>query len=192
MKSISKKTNNKKVYVAVTLSILSLAALTYFSVAFFTQSLWPYTTSTGESSTYSKKATANSESTIDYSEPTPDEIKASQDGKKNTTEESAEDNSSKQTAVVAVTYSSVTNGKFEIRAFTPSTVEGGGTCEAVLKKGTLTVTAGSTAFIDSSTTQCNPIYIDTDQFPQKGEWILTVTFSSKDTSGTSEKVKVTL
>ena len=184
----SNKYNSKKIAL-IGFLVLTLAVI-YFSTAYFTRALWPFKGSSKENSSL----LMNGEK-INYSGPTQEERKSSQDSKKNsgtTNSTNSPDNKSGQKVAVAVTYSSTHDEIVEVRAFTPSVIEGDGVCHAVFTKGTQTVEATAKAFIDSSTTQCNPIFIDLSKFPEKGSWSLVVSFLSSNASGSSEKIEVKL
>lgn len=135
---------------------------------------------------------------VDYSGPSETDVAESQNGKKNGTSESskdgqAADSSSQSTTVpVAISYVGTASGKVEIRAFTPGTIEGNGTCTAVLTKGQLSVEQSSKAFIDAASSQCEPIYIDISKFSQSGSWELTVTYTSPTHKGASDPERVNI
>ena len=180
----------KKVFVIV--ALVFLAAGVYVALA-YKISLWPFT------STSTVETTVRGVNEIDYSGPTSTDIESSQDGKKTTTSESQNSTTTshqaptdKQQLAIGVTYADITNNNFEVRAFTPSIIEGNGTCTATFTKGGLTLSQSSEAFIDSSTTQCKPIYIPLDKFSEKGTWSLTVSYDSPDAIGTAEQMEVNI
>lgn len=80
----------------------------------------------------------------------------------------------------------------EVRAFVSGIIEGNGTCIATFTKGSLKITRSSKAFIDATTTQCEPISIPSSEFQQNGTWNLVMTYESPDAKGTSESMEVTL
>lgn len=115
----------------------------------------------------------------------------SQDDKTNETNNNSSSATRKRSIDVGVSYANVSDDKLEIRAFTNGVVESTGTCTAEASKGTAKVTASSEAFIDASSSICNPIYIPTSQL-QSGEWNVVVTYSSPTASGKSDISKVTV
>jgi len=131
---------------------------------------------------------------VDYSGASEEDIATSQDGKKNSSDENTAEGTPTPSGnvTVGVTFADVIGSNLEIRAFTPSVIEGDGKCTATLTKGTETVTQSSPAFIDATSTQCEPIYIDVAKFPSKGVWTLKVDYSSSAHKGTSESSKVTI
>ncbi|MDB5162034.1 MAG: hypothetical protein JWM52_542 [Candidatus Saccharibacteria bacterium] len=126
---------------------------------------------------------------VDYSGPSSEDVSNSQNGKK-----SGENSATTLTenVMVGITFADVTGSNLEVRAFTPSVIEGDGTCTAVLTKNNETVKKSSPAFIDASSSQCRPIYIDVGEFHSKGTWKLTVEYSSPTHKGVSESSEVTV
>ncbi len=138
---------------------------------------------------------------VDYSGPSKTDTAESQNGKKNnssstditpSTDSTPTNTPELKDAPVAISYAGATNGKVEIRAFIPSVIEGSGTCVARLVKNSKTVEASSKAFIDASSSQCEPIYIDLSKFETKGKWKLTVTYTSPTHKGSSDPEDIDL
>lgn len=163
----------------------------YACYAYFAHT-WPFPTN------YTSEVirSENDGDTINLNPPTSQEIEDSQDAKRRA-EEADSNNasatpSSTQTKNVAVgvAYADIVSDKLEIRAFTPGVVEGGGECTAKLVQGSLVITGTSVAFVDSSSSQCRPIYINVSDFPSSGKWQLIVSYSSSTSRGTSDTVEV--
>ena len=136
-------------------------------------------------------------SDIDYSSPTSEEIEEGQDAKKNTYDNSQknptdEDTTSttKRSVNVGISFADIYNDNLEIRAFTNGIVEAG-TCTATVTKGSEKITKSTGAFIDVSSTQCEPIYIPKATI-SSGKWSIVVTFSSLNAEGTSEATEVNI
>jgi flagellar basal body-associated protein FliL len=188
MKFPQKSNRNRKKIVIVIASILVLIAAA-FLVYFFL--LGGNKTSEQTSDVDSTTRPTND---VDYSGASEEDVATSQDGKKN----SSDNNNTEGTpapnsnVTVGITFADVIGSNVEIRAFTPSVIEGDGKCTATLTKGTETVTQSSPAFIDATSTQCEPIYIDVAKFPSKGVWSLKVDYSSSKHKGVSEISKVTI
>lgn len=128
---------------------------------------------------------------INYNPPTSQEIKESEDIKKNTVDpQKTTQNTANVNVVVANTY--VNGSNLEIRAFVLGIVEGNGNCSAVLTKDSTSVNGSSKAFADATTTQCEPIVIPLSKFPQSGNWSLKVNYSSEKYSGVSQALEVQL
>jgi hypothetical protein len=143
--------------------------------------------------------------TINYAPPTKEEITSSQEAKKNLPADSSASNSptpttsnkntsppGKKPTNVGISYADIYNSRLEIRAFTNTVIEGTGTCTAtVVMKNTesMLITKSGKAFIDASSTVCEPLYIPVSEL-QAGTWKVSVAFSSPDHEGTSDIVEV--
>ncbi len=96
----------------------------------------------------------------------------------------------KESVTVGISYADVFEGQLDVRAFTPDVVEGNGTCTAtVSKQGYESVIKTVEAFIDASSTICNPIYIPVSDLAP-GTWTVNVSFSSPTHEGSSGPVEV--
>ncbi len=134
---------------------------------------------------------------VDYSGPTKEDVDESQAAKEKIDQEQADDNSTQtpaqqQTVSVAVSFADVSGTNFEVRAFVPTAIEGGGTCTATLTQGSSKVQKSSEAFVDTSSSQCRPIYIPVSEFPSKGTWSLNITYASATHKGESGAFEVSL
>lgn len=191
-----KKRTKTKVLVITALVVVALliGGLTY---AYF-QKVWPFASTQKNVATDTKTDT----NTVNYDPPTNQEVKDSQDGKKNsdnTSDDSPKKDDTgssttkpKKTASVGIAYADVNGNNLEIRAFTNSVIEGTGTCTAtatMVGMSDMKVTKSSEAFIDASSTQCRPIYIPLSQL-HSGSWKVSVKFASPDYTGKSETVEV--
>lgn len=192
---IQQKSKHKPVKIVATIiGALLLIVGVAFSYAYMNH-LWPF--SMGRS-----KDTSSQKKTIDYSGPSDSDISSSQDAKKRIAAEedvansssstSSSSTSSKKTVGVGVTYADIYNGNLEIRAFTNGVIEGTGTCTATATMKdmpSMVITKSSEAFVDVSSSQCNPIYIPISQL-KSGTWEVVVKFSSPDSEGSSGAVEV--
>jgi len=93
---------------------------------------------------------------------------------------------------VGIASARVDGSIISVRAFVNDIIEGDGTCTASFTNGDHTITGSSPAFIDASTSQCEPIEISTLKFQENGIWKLTVEYRSKDASGTSATMDLVL
>lgn len=180
---------NKKVHLLIGITVALIIFISaYFSFA-YSQSLWPFIERVGIKFSDDKGE-------INYNPPTSEEIQEGQDAKKRiieTDEDNEEFPSSVKTTVsVGVAFADVVDGNLEIRAFTPSVIEGDGLCRAILKKDDVTITESSLAFIDSTTSQCRPIYISVERFKSKGTWSLIVSYTSDTSIGESPSMEVNI
>lgn len=167
-----------------TLLAILVGIITTYSVIAHDKGLWPF----------NMQAQQNPDTTNTH-QPTDKQSADSQDGKKNIPDDNNGKDSSSNTGdlkniEVGVSFASVLGRDVEIRAFTPSVVESDGTCTALLTQGSATVLAESQAFIDSTTSQCQPIKIDLSEFTQSGTWNLFVSYKSAKSQGKSEIIEV--
>lgn len=186
---LSKKQTVWKKPVIIAATVVLLGAVGYILYA-KQQSLWPFTPSinTLTNDNYQK---------INYSSPTEQEKRDSQNAKKNNTnpeqntDENSDSDSSKKTVSVMVN-AGITGNNLEIRASTPSIIEASGTCTATVSNGVVTLpTKSSDAFMDASSSICRPIYIATSSL-NKGKWYVSVAYSSPSAQGISDKQVVTV
>ena len=188
----SKKQLSKKMLLAIAIVVLLCSGgLAY---AYF-QKIGPFRVSPAPEQSTS----------VNYAPPTEEETTSSQDAKKNLPADSSDSDSSTPTAPdkntnssskkstnVGISYADIYNGKLEIRAFTNTVIEGTGTCTAtVVMKDmeSMRLTKSSKAFIDATSTVCEPIYVPTSEL-HSGTWRVTVAFSSPDHQGSSDTVEV--
>lgn len=143
------------------------------------------------------------DSEINFDPPTEQEIKDSQNAKERifegdstTDSDTGQSTGSNDTSIakkpvtVGVSYAGVINNQLEIRAFTSSVISGTGECTAIISKsGSETITKVSPAFIDASSTICEPIYIPKSNL-SAGAWLVNVTFSSPTHEGKSGPIEV--
>lgn len=140
------------------------------------------------------------DSSVNYEPPTKQEVDSSQDGKKNNSGQSEETPTSspqengKRKVSVGIAFANYDPDEkaVDIRAFTPDTIEGDGKCTATLTQGSKTVTQSSEAFIDSSSSQCEPILISASKFGSGGTWKLSVSYTSSKSTGVSPAMEVSL
>lgn len=164
--------------------ILIIVVTTTYGVVAFNKGLWPLNNS---------RQNNDDNGSINYGPPTDQEVKDSQDGKKGIPDDNEKTDSNTSDArrvEVGVAFANVINKNVEVRAFTPSVVESDGVCTATLTKGSAIVSAKSQAFIDSTTSQCQPIKIALSEFTQPGSWSLVVSYISAKSQGKSEIIEV--
>ena len=166
--------------------LVTVGLLVYAHIA----KVWPF--SVKENTTSSTPT--GTDSTINYSPPTEQEIQEGQEAKKHLKEEQEEapqNPTTKSPANVGISFADVEQGNVEIRAFTTSVIEGSGKCTATLTLGSQRITKTSAGFIDSSSTLCRPIYIPVASL-EKGTWSVRVAYTSPTHTGSSEAVEVTI
>lgn len=183
---------SKKLLPIVIISAVAVLALGYFGYTYVTKNTWPFAAQTINSA-------AKPEDSINYDAPTEQELENSQEAKENNAQRSQSNtenvepsNTSTAPISVGVAYAAydTTKGMIDIRAFTPDVIEGTGTCTAELTLNGSTVTGESKAFIDFSSSQCEPILIKRSDFPIAGTWNLVVSYHSPTSNGNSPAMEV--
>ena len=184
-----KQTTNKKtiVIIAILLLLLVLATIGYL---LFKNSNFGNIFKSGNAPISQSKESDRPVNDVDYSGPSETDIEESQNGKKNIEENDSTTNSS--SVPVAVSFADVVDNNVEIRAFIPGVIEGTGKCTATLNQGAQTIQRSSDAFIDASSSQCDPIYIPVSELPSKGTWSLVVVYTSSLHTGKSDPLEVKL
>lgn len=91
----------------------------------------------------------------------------------------------KKTVTPVITIAEYRNGSVTVQAYIPGIYEEGGTCTATLKSTDKTITEQSDAFANATTTDCQHINIIRTAFPAAGTWVVTVSYVSATSEGTS-------
>lgn len=177
---LNKRSVDKKLVAAVIAAVLLLAGAGAYAMYYKSQHT--------PNITNSSKDTPGDN--INYSAPTENDTAESQDAKKKLLKQ--EQGSAGSEVQVGIANYFVSDSSVEIRAFTPSVVEGGGICTATLTQADKKVTGNSEAFIDASTSQCRPIIISLSNFSSKGTWKLQVSYKSDKYFGTSPTMEINL
>ncbi len=190
----------KVIIIAVALAFVLVASAGYLLIAKRNGWLLPFVTEKSNGST-ELPMEGRSVNDIDYSGPSVTDTIESQEGKKknNTSTSSpkkpskiSSSSTPKVSASIAVSFADISGENFEVRAFVTTAIEGGGTCTATLTKGEYKLEQSSEAFIDTSSSQCHPIYIPLSNFPSRGTWNINITYSSETHRGESGLFEVTL
>lgn len=183
MRTTQAPKNKKNIIIPTVISAIILITAGYAFFA-YTQSVWPFTknsaTDTNEKINTEKINNLNKEDPTNTTEKNPEN-----------TDSSTDTETTKSNVQVGISSAGVFNGNVEVRAFMSGVIEGDGSCTAIFTKGSERVTASSTAFIDTHTTQCNPIILEQSKL-SKGTWSLTVEYTSNGYSGVSAGMEVTL
>lgn len=196
MKTKNYTSSNKKKVATILAVFIAIAAIVAGYLVFAKlQDKWPFEHEAVGKVEEDKKVRGYGD--VNYEEPTEQEVIDSQDAKKRATEESGSNNkqddnvsSNKKNISLGVSSSSVYGQNLEIRAFTTDVIEGTGTCTAVLTKGNLKVEKSGKAFIDSTSSICEPIYIPVKSFASKGSWDLVLKYDSPTSSGYTKSIEV--
>ena len=180
------RTSKKAAFLAIP-AVVVIAAATYVYFA-HQNSLWPFLSTKSADTPLVVDG-------INYAPPTDQEKAASQDAKKDTShsaENTGSTSSDGKNISVGVAYAAYDSAKgaVDIRAFTPDVIEGTGTCTARLTLDDITVTESSKAFVDSKSSQCEPILIQKTNFTTAGKWRLVVSYQSPTSEGSSPAMEV--
>jgi hypothetical protein len=133
-----------------------------------------------------------SEDPTSYSGPT-DEEKAEANARKaeiveqmeKEQSQSASSSGSKKQVKPVITNASQNGSEIFVSAYVPGIFENGGTCVLEAKKDSYTVRKTNNAFAGATTTDCAPFRISASEFKAKGDWQVTVSYTSAKAQGTS-------
>jgi hypothetical protein len=132
--------------------------------------------------------TAAPESVINYEPATEDEKQQAEDAKDRIVAQQEAENSDtptnegRRTVDPVITYA----GTDEVNAFISGVVEDGGTCTLTASQQSKSFTRKSSASRNASTTDCAAFTLSSSDFNNKGEWSVTVSYSSPTSTGTSK------
>jgi hypothetical protein len=131
---------------------------------------------------------------VDYSGPTSAEKDAGNDQKQAVIQRDTVDSGSTPSkANIVLVDSSQYDDVFEIRGYVSNLFENDGFCTATLTKaGYNSVTKKVSASSSATNTQCQTVDIPVTEFPAKGPWQLTVSYSSAHASGATPVKAVTI
>jgi len=192
----NKKLHNRKkmiIKLSLFLVVFVLLAFATYAVAakqFGWTTFLPFLNDITQSSTSEVKNKTTNQ--VDYSGPSQSDTNNSQSGKQknDTAKNEVNQPQDAKNVSVAISFADIVNQNVEIRAFIPNIIEGNGKCTATLKMMNNILERTSDAFIDTSSTLCQPIYIPVSESIQRGEWTLEVTYVSHGYTGKSEIIKV--
>ena len=134
---------------------------------------------------------------VNYDPPTEEERAAGDKQKEKVDKEEQRQNSQngdsteKKTTNVIITDAGQYDDIIEVRSFIPDHYQDG-TCTIAFRKGGQTITKGTPAYRDASTTICTNPLIKRSEFPSAGDWQVSVSYDSKDAKGTSETQTITI
>jgi hypothetical protein len=185
MRTTQAPKNKKNILIIIAISAIVLLAAGYGAFA-YAQSIWPFShasvNESGDARTQEEIDELNAE---DPTYPS-DKNESNEDSTQNTDTET-----NKSSVQVGISSAGKFNNTVEVRAFTSGVIEGSGTCTATFTKGNQTITEASSGFIDTHTTQCQPIVIQANQF-EAGTWSLIVSYESADYKGASNPMEINL
>ncbi len=98
--------------------------------------------------------------------------------------------SSQKSVKPVITYAGQYDGNVEVGGFVSGIFEDGGTCTATFTLGSAKVTKSVTAIKNANSVDCPAIVIGSNEFKQKGQWNLVLSYSSASYSGSSETKQI--
>lgn len=142
-----------------------------------------------------QQSTDNSAEAVDN--PPAQQSDTGKDAKESSTRGESEPKSTppdtKKSVPIGISYAGVVDtDTIEVRAFMSEIIEGNGICTATFTKAGMVVSATSLAFIDATTSQCEPIKISRSAFSEDGIWNLVLSYASSDAEGISQSIEIKL
>jgi len=91
-----------------------------------------------------------------------------------------------KSALPLITYINEGKDTYEIGSIINGIYEDGGVCKLIAKKNTLYLTFQDYSIKNPRSLECKTFSIPKAKLPEKGQWSITVEYSSKNAQGTSE------
>jgi len=132
---------------------------------------------------------------INYGPPTEEEKQSVDDNKERIVQRDEQLNNpstpsgSKKSVKPVITSAEKYKDNVEVSSFVPNIFEDDGKCTANFSKGTQQFSKQVTAVKEGRAVYCPLISVSTNQFPENGEWNVSVTYTSLTSSGTSDITK---
>lgn len=142
-----------------------------------------------------KQPTKSVTETINYNPPTKEEMASSDaikdkivENQNNTSSNNTNSNHTSQTtnASVIITDAGQYGNVVEVRSFIQNEYQDG-TCTITFTKGSQSLEKTTPAYRDATTTICTNPLINRSEFPEAGDWYVTVKYTATNISGISEK-----
>lgn len=127
--------------------------------------------------------------TINYSSPSEEELKETEDFKQKQQAQSDDPNFPPSNVTPIISYIGQYDAAIEASAFVSSIIEDGGTCTLLVTRNDIKISKTISARKDAQTTKCDLFMFPTNELPTKGEWSATISYKSTTSSGTSEVMK---
>lgn len=191
---IIRKKDSKRLFIGAIALILVILITAYLFLA-HNRALWPFMPSPVTSSLPSSPSLLPAKDDPNGTDPTystaKDQSKSNPSSTSGTPDTQA--TNQKKTVGVAITYTGPGNdpSTIEVQAFVSGIIEGTGTCTASLTSGSVNITSSSPAFIDATTTQCEPMIISRAKL-SSGQWSVSVHYDSPTSTGTSQDKTITI
>lgn len=139
----------------------------------------------------SKISTKSPTGGINYSPATKDDLSRAEANKQriiqeqNSSKQNSSSSSSLKTVTPLITYAGVYGDQVQIGARVNGIVESGGLCEATITKDGKSLTKTVSSVTDVSSTGCPEMSFQISGLPSKGDWSISVKYTSSTSSGTS-------
>lgn len=174
---IKHKKSNKKLLIIVICIVLVLGAGAIYLI-------------TRKSNNSSQPSTTtNQTETINLDPPTEADKQRVEDNKQRIIEDSNKTNSQATSGLKQVmpviTYAEQYKEQVEVGSYVGGVFEDGGTCTATFSQGSSSFTRSSTGVKGSNNVNCPMITAKASDFPSKGTWNVTLSYSSSTASGSS-------
>ncbi len=99
-------------------------------------------------------------------------------------------NTGKKKVTPVITYFGQDGEQISANVFVGGITEDGGSCRYDLTNGNLKIAKVTEAFNNASTTNCAPLIIQRDEFKASGKWVLSVSYNSNSSTGSSEQKEI--
>lgn len=173
--------NKKKLLIILVVLVVAVVCAVFLLKPNSKQNTSPETTATSASN--------------DLSPATEEEVAQAEDHKKQLAEQktpAAPTEANPASVTPFISYAGQSSGKVEVASFIPGISEDGGVCEVTISQGSSSVTKQVPANRNSSTTDCQLFSFARNEFSSGGKWLVTVRYSSKTASGTSEQQELVI
>lgn len=190
MKMVKKASSKKNVIIALlAVVIVAGAGLSY----------WQFVYKPNQAKKAAEKQAQEwKPNTINYGPPTDKEKQEAQANKDALVQSNAEKTkptpvtNQKKPVTPVITAANQNSNQVTVTAYTPTIFENGGKCTMTATKGSKKVTKTNDAFANATTTDCAPFLMQRSDFPESGDWNITVSYNSSTAEGTSQAKTLTI
>lgn len=149
-----------------------------------------------KSNNKNSSSTNPSDNNVNYSPPTEEEKQDANNNKQRIVEEDEKLNNgtgtpadTKKSVKPVITSAEQYQNNVEVSVLVSSIFEDGGTCTASFSKGSSQFSNQVAATKEGRSVYCSLISVPANQFPEKGEWSVSVTYNSASSYGVSDAKK---
>ncbi len=152
--------------------------------------LYSFRHSSNKSQQVAKKSSGQSQT--DLKPATSQDKQRASDNKTRIVEQEAQQNTqpsqtpgTKKTVTPTITYASQYGNSVEVGGYVSGVFEDGGTCTVIFTKGSTSFAKTSTGVKNVNSVNCPALTAQSTEFSSKGEWMVTLSYSSESASGVS-------